>query len=108
MAQKVAFCVPSIEVKILPAKNGIFEMPFLYKNASFCQDRLGTNIGKTQKKMCRFSHLVCMCDASAPLVLCPSPPISTLHIVRAAPNSARKRISFVSFPYVCPEPVVVK
>eukprot|EP01046_Picozoa_sp_COSAG06_P041562 COSAG06_NODE_5174_length_3662_cov_2.173730_6_plen_58_part_01 len=27
----------------------IFE-PFIYKNASFCQDRLGTNIGKALKK----------------------------------------------------------
>jgi hypothetical protein len=28
-------------------ENGIFE-PFLYKKRTFCQDRLGTNIGKTQ------------------------------------------------------------
>ena len=32
-----------------PAKNGIFA-PFIFKKRSFCQDRLGTNIGKTQKK----------------------------------------------------------
>jgi hypothetical protein len=31
--------------------------PFIYKNDHFAkQDRLGTNIGKTQKK-CRFPHL---------------------------------------------------
>jgi hypothetical protein len=32
------------------AENGFLE-PFIYKKRSFCQDRLGTNIGKTQKKM---------------------------------------------------------
>jgi hypothetical protein len=31
------------------SKNGLFE-PFYTKNASFYQDRLGTNIGKTQKE----------------------------------------------------------
>jgi hypothetical protein len=29
----------------------------LYIKRSFCQDRLGTNIGKRLKKRCRFSHL---------------------------------------------------
>eukprot|EP01046_Picozoa_sp_COSAG06_P019045 COSAG06_NODE_1345_length_9785_cov_2.721557_1_plen_89_part_10 len=31
------------------AKNALFE-PFIYKKRSFCQDRLGTNIGKVEKK----------------------------------------------------------
>jgi hypothetical protein len=34
-------------------ENGIFE-PFIYKKRTFCQDRLGTNIGRTQKR-CLFS-----------------------------------------------------
>ena len=40
-------------VGCLGEKNVLFE-PFIYKNASFYQDRLGTNIRKAPKKV-RFS-----------------------------------------------------
>ena len=33
-----------------PVKTRHFAMPFMYKSAPFCQDRLGTDIGKTQKQ----------------------------------------------------------
>jgi hypothetical protein len=55
-----------------PAKNGIFE-PCIFNKRSFCQDRLGTNIGKTQKKMpfsappIRGSDLAAGCGRAATL-----------------------------------------
>ena len=32
-------------------ENGAFLSTFMYKNGSFCQDRLGTNVGKTQQSV---------------------------------------------------------
>jgi hypothetical protein len=32
------------------SKNGLFEMPFIYNNDHFYQDRLGTNIRESSKK----------------------------------------------------------
>ena len=52
-----------------------FAMPFYTKNASFCQDRLGTNIGKTLKKIDAFS-------------LVPSSPPSSLSATSAAAAAA--------------------
>ena len=38
------------ETMVLRCGKTVFFEPFLYKNRSFYQDGLGTNIGKTQKK----------------------------------------------------------
>jgi hypothetical protein len=60
---------PASMPRQVPAKTGIFE-PFIIKTPrSFCQDRLGTNIGKTQKKMPFFAPLRHHPDATLPCVL---------------------------------------
>jgi|EP01046_Picozoa_sp_COSAG06_P040173 hypothetical protein len=40
--------------KVIKKENASFAMPFYTKNASFCQDRLGTIIGKALKQETRF------------------------------------------------------
>ena len=71
----------------IPANNAIFA-PFIYKNRSFYQDRLGTNIGKALKKRWSFS----LRNTAASARGC---------------TFRRKRISFLNFSCVCPEHVVV-
>ena len=44
-----------VVVGVTGKKTALSAMPFETKNASFCQDRLGTSIGKTQKKCAIFS-----------------------------------------------------
>ena len=42
---------PGFEIMGNPGKETpLFAVPFIYENASFYQDRLGTNIGKALKK----------------------------------------------------------
>jgi hypothetical protein len=91
-----------------------FAMPFYTKNRSFYQDRLGTNIGKApQKREMRFltqasQRREVVFRTRKPL-LTPDECTAVLEEVRKnAPSAIRKRHYFLSFPYVCPEPVLVK
>jgi hypothetical protein len=40
--------------------------PFIYENASFCQDRPGTNIGKNQKRVAFFLGVMARATAARP------------------------------------------
>ena len=53
----------------------------IYETRAFCQDRLGTNIGKPQKKMPFFAPQCTPCCCSAP---------TSLHPARPRPYSARQ------------------
>jgi hypothetical protein len=47
-AASAGWRIPPVLWSVVGEENGIFE-PFIYKNETFYQDRLGTNIGKLQK-----------------------------------------------------------
>eukprot|EP01046_Picozoa_sp_COSAG06_P012688 COSAG06_NODE_753_length_12547_cov_928.116244_10_plen_94_part_00 len=87
----------------VPAKHAIFE-PFIYENDHFAKTGSGQLRGKTQKKdgviRTEDAHTV----DSNPLI---AEHLSKVKVIRNRP--LRKTVVFFEcFPYVCPEPVLVK
>jgi hypothetical protein len=93
------------------AKNGSFEMPFIYINATFLPRQTRDKHRVSTQKRLPFSQVLQLSPARAD---CRRPPCldrpgrEARHRYLLPHRCVRKTASFLSFPYVCPEPVLAK
>ena len=76
---------------------------FQLKNATICQDRLGTSSNMRGKLLCGKSRCV-FCF----LLLLTEQPLNFDFVIHLGQQPKAKRSFFGSFPCLCPEPVLVK